>query len=699
MAILRESVLIGEKEIIIETGRMAKQAGGSVLVQCGETVVLVTATEGGPRPGFDFFPLTVEYQEKGYAAGRIPGNYFKREGRLSEDEILVSRLIDRPVRPLFPDGFRNDTQVIATVLSVDMENHPDVLAMTGASAALMISNLPWDGPMVGVRVCMVKGKLIANPSISEQVGADLNIVMACTGDNIVMVEGMGNEVDEDTMLKALDFGFKASRGAIDLQLRLREACGKEKLPTSPKVANQTIHEAVAAAVKGKMRDAITVKAKHERYAAIAALKAEVKAALEARFAEVPDASKEIGDAFDKIKKLEMRLMIVRENVRLDGRGLSDIRKITIEAGVLPRTHGSALFTRGETQALVTLTLATAREAQRIETLLGQETRDFLLHYNFPPFSVGETKPLRGPGRREIGHGNLARRALEAVLPRDKEVWSYTMRLVSETLESNGSSSMATVCGGSLAMMDGGVPLKAPVAGIAMGLIAEEGKYAVLSDILGDEDHLGDMDFKVCGTRNGITAFQMDTKISGVPAKTMRQALLQARDGRVHILGEMEKVISEPRAELNAHAPRIISIKVKPSQIGAIIGSGGKTIRGIIEQTGASIDVEDDGTVSVASSNKASAQKALDMIRALTQEAEVGKIYMGTVKRIMDFGAFIEILPGTEGLCHISELTDGRVSKVEDVVREGEEIMVKCLAVDRSGKIRLSRKEALAEQGT
>jgi polyribonucleotide nucleotidyltransferase len=693
MAIIREGARLGDKELVFETGRMARQAGGSVLVQYGETVVLVAATQGGPRPHLSFFPMTVEYQEKTYAAGKIPGGFFKREGRLGEEATLTCRLIDRPVRPLFSKGYQNDTQIIVTVLSHDQENDPAVIAITGASAALMISDIPWEGPIAGVRVGRVDGEFVANPTESQRAVSSLDIIMACSEEAIVMVEGGADEEDEETMLSALDFGWKSVKDVLALQRRLREACGKDKIKFEVVEMNPALIDAVREEAGDRLRPALTVREKHARYAGVKALRNEVVEALATKF-EGEEA--DIKKAFEKVCKTENRRLIAHDKVRLDGRNPEDIRNISTEVSVLPRTHGSALFTRGETQALVVTTLGTARDAQRIESLTGQESRNFLLHYNFPPFCVGETRPLRGPGRREIGHGTLARRALIPVLPSAEE-WPYTIRLVAEVLESNGSSSMASVCGGSMAMMDAGVPLKAAVAGIAMGLIVEDGETVVLSDILGDEDHFGDMDFKVCGTLKGITAFQMDTKIAGVTGATMKKALLQARDGRLHILAKMAECIEEGRKELNQHAPRIITIKVKPSQIGAIIGSGGKTIRGIIEQTGVGIDVEDDGTVRIASSDQDSADKAIAIVRGLTEEAEPGKIYMGTVKKIMDFGAFIEILPGTDGLCHISELTDGRVDRVEDVLSEGDEVMVKCLAVERNGKIRLSRKEALSEQ--
>jgi polyribonucleotide nucleotidyltransferase len=666
------------------------------MVQYGETVVLVTATEGGPR-NLPFFPMTVEYSEKTYATGRIPGGYFKREGRLGEKEILTCRLIDRPVRPLFEKGYNNDTQIIAMVVSMDLENEPDVLAITGASAALMISDVPWNGPIAGVRVGRVDGEFVANPTVAQREQSSMDLIMAVTTEAIVMVEGLADEADEELMLEAMDFGQAAVKDVLNLQLRLREACGKAKLAVEAPVLNPAILEAVQNHVKADIRGAMLVSEKDERSASISALRKDTVKTLLPQFEDTDNAEKTIKKSFDKTLKHTMRHMVATEEKRIDGRGPADIRQITTEVGVLPRTHGSSLFTRGETQALVTVTLGTNRDVQRIDTLAGPVTREFLLHYNFPPFCVGETRPLRGPGRREIGHGTLARRALMGMVPSSADDYPYTIRIVSEVTESNGSSSMASVCGGTMCMLDAGVPMKAPVAGIAMGLIKEGDDIVVLSDILGDEDHLGDMDFKVCGTAKGITAFQLDTKISGINRATMKKALNQARDGRLHILDNMLSVLDSHRTEMSPYAPRIITLKIKPSQIGAVIGSGGKTIRGIIDQTGVSIDVEDDGTVSIASSNEAMANKAIEIVRSLTQEPEVGKTYLGVVKRIVDFGAFIEILPGTDGLCHVSELSDGRVERVEDVLKEGEECLVKCLSIDRQGKIRLSRKEALAEK--
>jgi len=693
MAIIRESALLGGRELTIETGRMAKQAGGAVVVQYGDTVTLVTATDGGKRD-LPFFPLTCDYIEKSYAAGRIPGGFLRREGRQNEHETLTSRLMDRPVRPLFPDGYRNDTQIISTVVSSDKQNEADVLSITGASAALMISEIPWDGPIAGVRVGLIAGEFIANPTNEQRALSELDVVMACSEDAILMVEGSANEATDELMLEALNFGFNAVKPVLELQLRMREAVGKAKSKVTPPEFDEALFAALMEALGDRLREAMLVPGKFEKRDAIGQVRKAVLAELAERF-EGREA--DLKEAFHTAEKKIMRAMIVGEKHRIDGRGPADIRQITTEVSVLPRTHGSALFTRGETQGLVLCTLGTERDNQRIEMLSGMESRHFMLHYNFPPFCVGESKPLRGTGRREIGHGTLARRALLSVVPKMGENWPYTIRIVSEILESNGSSSMASVCGATMSMMDAGVPLRAPVAGIAMGLIKEGDDIVILSDILGEEDHMGDMDFKVCGTDKGITAFQLDTKIAGISRETMANALGQAREGRIHILGRMLSALGETRTEMSPYAPRIVTVKIKPSQIGAIIGSGGRTIRGITEQTGAVIDIGDDGVVTIASDDEAKAAKAIAMIKNLTQEPEVGTSYMGTVRKVVDFGAFIEILPGVDGLCHISELTDGRVDKVEDVLSEGDKVLVKCIGIDRSGKIKLSRREALGDQ--
>jgi polyribonucleotide nucleotidyltransferase len=689
---VREGVNFGGKELTLETGRMAKQADGSVVVRYGDTMVLVTAVASTAiRPGVDFMPLTVDYLEKTSAAGRIPGGYFKREGRMTEIEILTSRLIDRPSRPLFPKGWRFDTQVIAMVVSTDRENASDVLAMTGASAALHLSDIPWAGPYAGVRVGRVDGKLVVNPTFAERANAELDLVVAVSRDAIVMVEGSGAEVGEDVIVDALMFAHQAAQPLIDLQEKLRAAVGKSKREFVPPAKDPVIVEKVAGLANQKIEAAMAIRDKQERYSALDAAGAETKAALAEQF---PERAPEIGEAFESAKKKHLRELVLNTGRRIDGRATADIRAITCEVGVLPRTHGSSLFTRGETQALVTTTLGTSQDTQHIEGIIGDIEKRFLLHYNFPPFSTGETKPLRGASRREIGHGHLAERAIARVLPSEKD-FPYTIRIVSEILESNGSSSMASVCGGILSLMDGGVPIRTPVAGIAMGLIKEGDRVAVLSDILGDEDHLGDMDFKICGSKQGVTAVQMDIKIQGLTREILETALRQARDGRLFILGKMAEALAGPREDLSRHAPRIHTLQVKPDQIREIIGPGGKTIRGITAQTGVAIEVEDDGTVHIASPDGIAVKKAIDIIKGLTTEPEVGEFYMGVVKRLAEFGAFVEILPGTDGLVHISELDEKRVRAVQDICKEGDEMMVKVIGIDRaSGKIRLSRREAL-----
>ncbi|MBA2661756.1 MAG: polyribonucleotide nucleotidyltransferase [Bradymonadaceae bacterium] len=696
MAIIREGAKFGEKELVIETGRMARQANGSVVIQYGDCMVLCTATAGDVRPELGFFPLMCDYIENMWAAGNIPGGYFKREGRLSEKAILTCRLIDRPLRPLFPDGYMNNTQIIAYVISADREYDTDILGMTGASAALMVSDIPWNGPIVGVRVALVDKKFVAHPSFEQRARSEMDIVMAVSLTATVMVEGQASEVPENVMIEALQFGREAVQDALQMQVKLAKAVGKAKMELAPVETFPKIEKAVEKYAEDSLRSAVQVREKFKRYAALDALKAEVVKAVGEQF---PDQIGQVKEAYNNLKKEVVRNLVVDTGVRIDGRGCADIRQISCEVGLIPKAHGSALFTRGETQALVSTTLGTERDAQRIEALEGDVRKSFMLHYNFPPFCTGEAKPLRGSSRREIGHGYLAERAVTGSLPDQVTEFPYTIRIVSDTLESNGSSSMAAVCGASLSMMDAGVPLKYATAGIAMGLIKQGEKFAILSDILGDEDHLGDMDFKVCGTERGITAFQLDTKIEGISADMMVSALKQARDGRVHILKIMNEAIAAPRLELSQNAPRIISIKVASSEIGLIIGPGGKNIRAIQETTGTTINIQDDGTVMIASSNQKAAQQAIEIIAGLTAKPEVNTIYLGTVKTITDFGAFIEILPGVDGLCHISELTDGRVDKVEDILREGDECLVKVLAVDsRSGKIKLSRKEALAERG-
>jgi len=684
------------RPLTIEVGRVAKQADGAAWVRYGETVVLVTAVAVREvKLDTDFFPLTVDYQEKTFAAGKIPGGFFKREGRPSEKEILTCRLIDRSIRPLFADGLRCETQVIATVLSADRENDPDVVAMLGASAALHVSDIPFNGPLAGVRIGRIDGKWVINPTQSQLQESDTDIFLSGSKDAIVMVEGSATMVPEDEILEALFAGHEAIQPLLEIQEQLRRELGKVKRQVPLAELDAGVVRRVDELALAKLQHAIEIPEKMDRYKRLAEVKSEVVTQAATEF---PGKEKQIKAAFDELKRKCFRGLVIQRERRIDGRGLKDIRPITCEVEVLPRTHGSALFTRGETQALVVATLGTASDEQRVDALLGEHYKKFMLHYNFPPFSVGEAKFLRGPGRREIGHGNLAERALVPVLP-SEDSFPYTIRIVSEILESNGSTSMATVCGGSLALMDAGVPVLAPVAGIAMGLIKEGEHVRVLSDILGDEDHLGDMDFKVAGTPEGVTSLQMDIKISGVNRDIMRQALHQAREGRLHILGIMNQTLATARTAISGHAPRIITLKVKPEKIREIIGPGGKVIRGIIEATGVKIDVEDDGTVTIASSDEVAARKAIEMVQRIAAEAEIGKIYKGTVRKIVEFGAFVEILPGTDGLVHISQLAPERVRKVTDVLKEGDEVMVKVLEIDRQGKIRLSRKDALQETGS
>jgi polyribonucleotide nucleotidyltransferase len=688
---VRESVEVGGKQLTLETGRLAKQADGAVLVTYGESVVLVTAVSTSERPGLDFFPLTCEYAEKTYAAGRIPGGFFKREGRLRDTETLTSRLIDRPLRPLFPKGYKKDTQVIATVMSSDQENPTDVLALIGGSAAVHISSIPWDGPVVGIRVARVDGTLIAYPTFEQIAQADIDITVAATKDAIVMVEGGAAEIGEKEMVDALEFAHAQGQVILDLIERLREAVGQPKRAFETPELEQGLKDRVKALVDADIQKACVIQAKHARYDAYHEIKKSLAATMEQelgeRWAEV---DKLVMGEFEHRKAEVVRSMVLDTKKRIDGRDTTTIRPIMCEPGLLPRTHGSALFQRGETQAMVTCTLGTATDEQKIDGLIGESWKRFMLHYNFPPYCTGETKPLRGPGRREIGHGALAERALVRLLP-DHDEFPYTIRIVSEVLESNGSSSMASVCGGTLCLMDCGVPLKAPVAGIAMGMIKEGDRVAILSDILGDEDHLGDMDFKVCGTKKGITAIQMDIKIKGLARSLMEQALNQARDGRLHILGKMLEALPQHREQLNRWAPRITSFKIKPEQIRIVIGSGGKTIKGITEQTGCAINIEDDGTVSVASADSDAVARAVRIIEGLLEEPEVGKTYKGTVRRVVDFGAFIEILPNCEALLHISEYAYERTADISAVLKEGDELEVKVLSVERDGKIRLSRR--------
>ncbi len=694
------------REISLKTDYVAGQADGAVLATYGDTVVLVTAVSlKSIREGVDFLPLTVDYQEMTYAAGKIPGGFFKREGRLNEKEILTSRIIDRSIRPLFPKNYFHETQLMASVLSVDNENDSDVAAMLAASAALEISDIPFKGPIAGVRVGRVDGAFVYNPSQEVQEKSDLNlflvgrkIVPGTKGRaydvNLVMMEGGSNEVDEDTIVDAINFGLEAMRPVIDLQDRMRQETGKTKRVVEIPAVDETLVAKVSGTVLPGLKEGYGMARKMERYAKLDQVR---KSAVQTLTAENPSLKPKILEIIESLERRILREMILKENRRIDGRSNTEIRPISSEIGILPRAHGSALFNRGETQALVTVTLGTSHDEQRMDYIAGEERRSFLLHYNFPPYSVGEAKPLRSPGRREIGHGGLSRRALLPVLP-PKEAFPYTIRVVSDILSSNGSSSMATVCGGCLSLMDAGVPIRDTVAGIAMGLLKEGDQVVILSDILGDEDHAGDMDFKVCGTEKGVTSMQMDIKIDNLTGDILRKALNQAREGRIFIIGKLRETITAPRPDISVYAPRITTVKVRPEKVRDVIGSGGKNIRQIVAETGVEINVEDDGTVTIASSDAEAAARAVAMVKWLTEDAEVGKIYKGTVKKIVDFGAFVEILPGTEGLLHISQIAKERVNKVTDVLREGDEVMVKVLEMDKQGKIRLSRKEALGENG-
>jgi polyribonucleotide nucleotidyltransferase len=679
------------RRLTLETGRIAKQADGAIWATYGDTVVLATAVASQTaKPGVDFLPLTVDYQEKTYAAGKIPGGYFKREGRPSEREVLTSRLIDRPLRPLFPEGYYFETQVIASVLSADKTGVSDVIGITAASAALAISSIPFNGPIAGVKIGRVNGQFVVNPDLETLEASDLHLVVAGTADAVMMVEAGANELPEATMLEAIELAHSEIKRIVAKIEDLRKLVGKPKRTVVEETIDAALTEEVRKLVAGPIREAILIPNKSARQERLDQVLTETVAKLKS---DEPNRDRHVKIIFHGLEYTEVRNMILEKRVRADGRGPADIRPITCEVGVLPRAHGSAVFTRGETQSLAVVTLGTTDDEQRIDALEGEYMRTFMLHYNFPPFSVGEARPLRSPGRREVGHGALAERALKSIIP-GKDKFPYTVRIVSEILESNGSSSMATVCGGTLALLDAGVPIKEPVAGIAMGLIKEGDQVLVLSDILGLEDHLGDMDFKVTGTKNGVTALQMDIKIGGITSALMREALAQAKAGRLHILGCMAQALTAPRTKLSAFAPRIFPMKIKQDKIRDVIGPGGKMIRSIIAETGVKINVEDTGDVTIASSDEESAQKAIDMIKRLTEEVEIGKIYLGTVRKIMDFGAFVEVLPGTDGLVHISQLAHHRVKAVTDEVSEGDQIMVKVLEIDKQGKIRLSRKEAM-----
>jgi polyribonucleotide nucleotidyltransferase len=716
---------LGGRDFIVETGAVAKQADGAVLVTFGESIVLVTATASRTiREGIDFFPLVVDYQEMAYAAGKIPGGFFKREGRPSEKEILTSRLIDRPLRPLFPKGFLNEVQIIATVLSADQENDPDVLAICGASAALEISDIPFQGPIAGIRVGRIQGQWVGNPTVSQLKEADVNLIVAGSREGVVMVEGGGQEVSEEELIEAIFFGHRSLQPILDIQEELkgkrieleneqRKAAGEPEIKTVEKrsvpelfldpvlgrsvlLADESIRQRIRTAGQEKIVQALATARKKARNEQLEKARQETLAPL---LQEFPEKAGPIKAYYEALEKFVVRRPILQENRRVDGRAFNEVRPIDIQVGWLPRTHGSARFTRGETQVSAAVTLGSADDEQKIDALTGETFKSFMLHYNFPPYSVGEVRMLRGPSRRDIGHGALAERSISRILP-STEKNPYTIRIVSEVLESNGSSSMATVCGASLALMDAGVQIKRPVAGIAMGLIKEGEKVVVLTDILGDEDHHGDMDFKVAGSRGGITGFQMDIKISGVTRDILRQALAQAREGREFILGKMENALSGPRPEMSIYAPRFLSLRIKPDRIREIIGPQGKIIRGIQDETGVKINVEDDGSVHIFSPDSQAAQKAADIIRELIKEAEVGEFYLGRVTSIArkpdgkEFGAFVEIFPGTDGLVHISQLAKERVRNVGDVVKEGDQVLVKVIGIDERGKIKLSRKEAL-----
>ncbi len=682
------------RKLSISSGEMARQADGAVVVQCGGTVVLVTAVVSKTvREGIDFLPLTVDYIEKHYAAGKIPGGFFKREGRPGEKETLTSRLIDRSLRPLFPDNFANETQVIALVLSADQENDPDTLALIGASAALTISPIPFIGPIGGVRVGEVNGELVVNPTKAQLEDSPLNLLVAGSQDAIIMVEGQAKEVPEARLLEALFFAHEKIIKTIELQKELRQLCGKDNMEvvvTESGPLTADIEAQVRAAATEKISVILTIAEKLSRQEKMG----ELKEQLLTQFAAEDEAlAAQIKGLLYKIEKAQFRQVTVHKGIRSDGRSFDQIRPISSRTGVLPRTHGSALFTRGETQALAVTTLGTRSDEQRIDNLSGEYFKKFMLHYNFPPFSVGEVKFMRTPGRREIGHGSLAEKAIEPVLPSGDD-FPYTIRIVSDILESNGSSSMASVCGASLSLMDAGVPIKDAVAGIAMGLITEDDNFVILSDIMGLEDHCGDMDFKVAGTKNGVTAIQMDIKVKGITKEIIQQALEQAKEGRLHILGKMAEGLKEPRDAVSPYAPRIFIVQIKPEKVRDVIGQGGKTVKGIIEQTGVQINIEDDGKITVASPDVESGNKAVAIIQSITEDPEINKVYMGKVKRIMDFGAFVEIIPNTDGLLHISQIANHRVRAVEDELKIGDEFEVKVIEVDPQGKIRLSRKALL-----
>jgi polyribonucleotide nucleotidyltransferase len=695
----RRSITLGSRTLSIDTGRYAKQADGSVIVRSGDTMVIVTACHAATaRVGIDFLPLTVDYREYTYASGRIPGGFFKREGKPAEKEVLTSRLIDRPIRPLLPAGWFYETQIVALLISADAENDSDVLAITGASAALALSSIPLEKPLAGVRVGLVNGHYVINPTYTERKTSKIDLVVAGTADAIMMVEAGAKEATEEEMVRALEAAHAAIKDIVEAIESLRQDAGKPKKVVAKKELGHDFYREVEEKAYIPLAEAMRIQDKLANYARVDQVLEELVASIPEGEVERRSDAKKI---FKDLKEKVMRDEILDRGKRLDGRRFDEIRPIWVEVGVLPRVHGSAVFTRGETQALVSATLGTEDDAQKIEMVDGEQYKRFMLHYNFPPFSVGEVQFLRGPGRREVGHGALAERSLTPVLPSNED-FPYTLRVVSDILESNGSSSMASVCGGTLALMDAGVPLKAPVAGVAMGLVMNEdtGKWAVLTDIAGAEDHYGDMDFKVAGTEAGITSLQMDIKISGITLEIMRQALAQARKGRLEILHKMAETLPRPRTNISAYAPRIVTLRIPTEKIRDVIGPGGKTIRGIIEKTGVKIDVEDDGRVNVASADEGAAQRAITMIQELTATPELNKSYMGRVERITDFGAFIEIMPGVDGLLHVSEIANYRVKDVRDELKEGEQIMVKVINIDPSGKVRLSRKALLApDEGT
>ena len=698
MAKITKTFKYGNHDVTIETGEIARQAGGAVMVKCDGTVLLVSAVANkSAREGQDFFPLTVDYQEKFYAGGRIPGGFFKREGRQTEKETLISRLIDRPIRPLFPDGFRNEVQIIATVMSMNPEVDGDILALLGASAALSLSGAPFDGPIGAAKVGYKDGKYLLNPGKTELLDSQLELVVAGTRNAVLMVESEAMELSEDVMLGAVMFGHQQMQVAIDAINALVAEAGKPKWTWSAPVADATMVGALKTAIGDRLTQAFAVRDKLERKDAISALKKDVVASLASQVEANGWNPGEVSKQFSELEYDTMRGAVLSSKIRIDGRALDTVRPISSQVSILPRVHGSALFTRGETQAIVAVTLGTARDGQVIDAVAGEYKEHFLFHYNFPPYSVGEAGRMMGPKRREIGHGRLAKRGVLAVMP-TMEAFPYTIRVVSEITESNGSSSMASVCGSSLALMDAGVPIKAPVAGIAMGLVKEGDNFVVLSDILGDEDHLGDMDFKVAGTSNGISALQMDIKIQGITEEIMKVALAQAKAGRLHILGEMASALTAPRPELSDFAPRLITIKIHPDKIREVIGKGGSVIQGITKETGTQIDIQDDGTITIASVNAAAGQAAKARIEQITSDVEPGRIYEGKVAKLMDFGAFVTISPGKDGLVHVSQISNDRVEKVSDVLKEGDIVKVKVLEVDKQGRIRLSMKAVAEGEG-